>query len=409
MDESSINCRMHDAAQNESARVGVNWVPLSDLAEVNPRSPSPTHAEPVSFVAMEDVSRAGVIDNIQLRKASTGYTPFVAGDVLVAKITSCFENGKGAHVRDLSTRCGLGSTEFHVLRAHPATFDRYLYHLTRTAHFRLGGEGMMSGSAGQRRVPTEFFDRYAVRMPSIEEQRRIAEVLDTIDETIQAAERVLAKSRRVEVAFLMESIDFSRSEARLGDVCSLLQDGTHLPPPRTSEGPLLLSVQNLDDGRLRPSARDTRIPEAFWRGTRRTLPIEPGDVCLAVVGATLGKVGVVPPGLPPFTVQRSLTVLRGDPMRMHNDYLFAVMRHEEFQRNLWQRANQTAQPGVYLGELRTIGIPSPPLAEQQRIVSILDTINETTQANEKQLSKLRGLRSGLAADLLSGRVRTVAA
>ena len=291
----------------------------------------------------------------------------------------------------------------HVLRAAAGVDQGYLFWSLRNKDIR----HWIAGGTRSKLTRREM-EQIVITLPPPKEQRRIAEILDMIDETIQTTERVITKSRRLEVAILMESIDFSHSEARLGDVCSLLQDGTHLPPPRTSEGPVLLSVQNLADGQLRPSARDTHIPEAFWRDTRRALPIEPGDVCLAVVG-TLGKLGVVPPDLPPFTVQRSLTVLRGDPMRMHNDYLFAVMRHGEFQRNLWQRANQTAQPGVYLGELRTIGVPSPPLEEQQRVVSILDTINETIQTNEKQLGKFRELRSGLAADLLSGRVRTVAA
>ena len=234
------------------------------------------------------------------------------------------------------------------------------------------------------RLPTRYGAHFHIALPPLEEQRRIAEILDTIDETIQATERVIAKLRHAETAVLVDAIDFARADAQLGDVCSLLQDGTHLPPPRTSEGPLLLSVQNLDDGQLQLSARDTHVSDAFWRSTRRALPIEPGDVCLAVVGATLGKLGVVPPDLPRFTVQRSLTVLRGDPMRMRNDYLLAVMRHGEFQRNLWQRANQTAQPGVYLGELRTVRVPAPSLSEQRRVAGILNTINETIRVNREQ-------------------------
>ena len=197
MGESWSDCQPHDVMEHESDRVGTDWAYLSDLAEVNPRSPSPTDGETVSFVAMADVSESGVIDNLELRKASTGYTPFAVGDVLVAKITPCFENGKGAHVRGLPTRCGLGSTEFHVLRPRSTTSDRYLYHLTRTSQFRRQGEGLMSGSAGQRRVPTEFFSRYAVRMPPLEEQRRIAEILDTIDETVQANEQQRDKLRRL--------------------------------------------------------------------------------------------------------------------------------------------------------------------------------------------------------------------
>ena len=205
MGESRGERQPHDVIERASDRVGSDWAYLSDLAEVNPRSPSPTDGETVSFVAMADVSESGVIDNVELRKTSTGYTPFAVGDVLVAKITPCFENGKGAHVQGLPTRCGLGSTEFHVLRPRSTTSDRYLYHLTRTSQFRLRGEGLMSGSAGQRRVPTEFFSRYAVRLPPLEEQRWIAEILDTIDETIQATERVIVK-RTAKLEGLIEEL-----------------------------------------------------------------------------------------------------------------------------------------------------------------------------------------------------------
>ena len=121
MRKSSIDCRLEDVVQHGSDQLVADWVPLSDLAEVNPPSPCSHSNEMVSFVAMADVSVTGVIDNFELRRASVGYTPFAVGDVLVAKITPCFENGKGALVQDLPTRCGLGSTEFHVLR------ERFLY------------------------------------------------------------------------------------------------------------------------------------------------------------------------------------------------------------------------------------------------------------------------------------------
>ena len=312
-----------------------------------------------------------------------------------ASIGSCALTGK-----PMATNQG-----FKSLIPHADVDPSFLFHLGQTL-----GREMTRRASGTTflEISAREFEHILIRLPPLDEQQRIADILDTIDEAIQATERVIAKLRHVETALLMESIDFIHSETRLGDVCSLLQDGTHLPPPRTSEGPLLLSVQNLDSGILRRSARDTRIPEAFWQGTRRALPIEAGDVCLAVVGATLGKLGIVPPGLPPFTVQRSLTVLRGEPNQMCNGYLLAVMQHEGFQRRLWQRANQTAQPGVYLGELRTIRVPSPPLEEQQRVVSILGSAKGAVQTDEARLSKLRELRSGLAADLLSGRIRTAA-
>ncbi len=172
-------------------------VPLSDLAEINPRTPSPTLHATVSFLPMADVSESGFIKNIHLKKASSGYTPFVAGDVLVAKITPCFENGKGAHAQAIPTRCGQGSTEFHVLRARSDAHSRYLYHVTRTGEFRRRGEGLMSGSAGQQRVPSEFFNLYTIMKPPMEEQRRIAEILDAADESIRVHERERDKLKQL--------------------------------------------------------------------------------------------------------------------------------------------------------------------------------------------------------------------
>ncbi len=246
-------------------------------------------------------------------------------------------------------------------------------------------------------------------LPPLEEQLRIAEVLDTIDETIQATEYVIAKLRSLSAGLLRERLDFSAECQPLGEVCELLQDGTHLPPARVKDGPLLLSVQNLRGGELRQSDRDTSVPEDFWRSTLRTLPIRPGDVCLAVVGATVGKLGVVPEGLPPFTVQRSLTVLRGKPSVIADGYLYSAMSHPEFQRRLWSRANQTAQPGVYLGELRQIEIPVPAVTEQEETCRALESVADRVQAEQEQLRALDQVRAGLTSDLLSGRVRTVAA
>ncbi len=74
---------------------------------------------------------------------------------MVAKITPCFENGKGALVRNLINRVGFGSTEFHVIRSGKDVFSDYLFYHTRLYRFRGHGEQNMTGSAGQKRVPTD--------------------------------------------------------------------------------------------------------------------------------------------------------------------------------------------------------------------------------------------------------------
>lgn len=423
MGESSINCQMHDAAQNESAHVGVNWVPLSDLAEVNPRSPSPTHGETVSFVAMEDVSGAGVIDNIQLRNASTGYTPFVAGDVLVAKITSCFENGKGAHVRDLPTRCGLGSTEFHVLRALPETFDRYLYHLTRTAHFRLRGEGMMSGSAGQRRVPTEFFDRYAVSLPPLEVQRRIAEILDTIDEAIQATERVIAKLTVARVGLLHEQLARGMSTSPPPDWRILRVDellGHRDPPMRSGPfGSTLLASELVDEGvpllgidnvhRERFVADYCRFISPAKANELRRYRVFPKDLMITIMG-TVGRCCVVPESVDEALSSKHVWTLTLDPVRYLPELACLQMNYSPWALAHFGRDKQGGVMSAIRSEtLRSLRLPTPPMVEQQVIWTVLQSATRRIEAEAADLSKLRKLRAGLAADLLSGQVRTVGA
>lgn len=422
MGDAWLDCRPHDMGY-ESDRVGAGWAYLSDLAEVNPRSPSPADGETVSFIAMADVSESGVIDNIELREASTGYTPFVVGDVLVAKITPCFENGKGAHVRDLPTRCGQGSTEFHVLRPRSTTSDRYLYHLTRTSQFRLQGEGLMSGSAGQRRVPTEFFGRYTVRRPPLEEQRRIAEILDTIDEAIQATERVIAKLTAIRVGLMCERLSRGMSTspppgwgvARIEDLL-----GDRKPAMRSGPfGSALLASEIVDEG-IPLLGIDNVQKESFIKGYQRFVTpakahdlhryrVFPRDIMITIMG-TVGRCCVVPSYIGTALSSKHVWTVTIDSERYMPELACIQMNYSPWVLAHFRRDEQGGIMSAIRSEtLRSLRLPTPPMAEQQEIWAVLDQATRRIEAEMEVARKLRAARSGLAADLLSGRFRTVAA
>ena len=148
----------------------------------------PDDAE-VSFVPMDAVGELGGLRLDQTRDLGDvygGYTYFADGDVCIAKITPCFENGKGAMAEGLNNGVAFGTTELHVVRPSPTLDIRFLFYVTIAIDFRSYGEAEMLGAGGQKRVPESFLKNWMPPMPRIEVQKRIAAFLDDKTSRIDA-------------------------------------------------------------------------------------------------------------------------------------------------------------------------------------------------------------------------------
>lgn len=161
-------------------------VPISMVAQINPRPPKGLDdSQEISFLPMAAVSEDGKITSQETRNFSAvkkGYTYFERGDILLAKITPCFENGKAAVTDSLDHQIGFGSTEFHVLRANPKIIcANYLFSLVWSRRFRYLGEKSMKGAAGQKRVPADFLKNYDIPLPPLDDQIRIAHLLGKVE------------------------------------------------------------------------------------------------------------------------------------------------------------------------------------------------------------------------------------
>lgn len=163
----------------------VDDVALSEIAEINPpmRVRIASDAR-ISFLGMKDVFETGQTTPGEERsygEVAKGYTPFLNGDLLMAKITPCFQNNKIAQAATAEP-VGFGSTEFHVIRPKPGLAEpRYVLHYLRQESIRRSGELQMTGSAGQRRVPLHFVRSLRIPLPALPEQRRVADILDRAD------------------------------------------------------------------------------------------------------------------------------------------------------------------------------------------------------------------------------------
>ncbi|MFQ9886338.1 MAG: N-6 DNA methylase [Negativibacillus massiliensis] len=154
-------------------------VRLGDICELNPRKSEVKDFEGnVSFVPMAMVSETDMYFSVQeqkpLKEVYTGYTYFRDDDVLLAKVTPCFENGKSGLAKNLENGIGFGSSEFFVLRANPEkVLPEYIYYIINSNRFIAEGTPQMTGTGGLRRLTKDFVLNYPVSLPPLDVQRRI--------------------------------------------------------------------------------------------------------------------------------------------------------------------------------------------------------------------------------------------
>lgn len=210
----------------------INWIPLipahwetcklKNIAVFNPSRSESTALrlsdELVSFLPMECITTDGKLQNVESRKTSEvweGYTYFRRNDVVMAKITPCFENGKGGLVDALPTEIGFGTTEFIVLRAAAQRIlPAFLAKILSLRTFRTLGADAMTGAAGQQRVPLDFVKNFRIALPPLDEQYQILSALQTATAEQDAAiERI-----RSEITLIREYRDRLIADAVTGQV-----------------------------------------------------------------------------------------------------------------------------------------------------------------------------------------------
>lgn len=182
---------MKDSGVEWLGEIPAHWAPkrLRFCMTTNPSKGEVnlTDDELVSFVPMEAVGEFGGLNlnaEKELGEIGSGYTYFANDDVVVAKITPCFENGKGAIARGLKNGIAFGTTELHVMRSGETLLPDYLFHLTMSHPFRCIGESEMYGAGGQKRVPETFLKDFRIGLPSNNEQQNIVTYINKVNQKI---------------------------------------------------------------------------------------------------------------------------------------------------------------------------------------------------------------------------------
>ncbi|GFN35659.1 restriction endonuclease subunit S [Tepidimicrobium xylanilyticum] len=212
------NVRMKDSGIEWIGDIPEHWEVkrIKYLTIVNPNKSEVRHLpseQEVTFIPMEKIIATGKVDyslTNTIENLVNGYTYFRDGDIIMAKVTPCFENGNIAIVEGLLNGIGFGTTELHVLRCNNKCFNKFLFYYLQSDVFKSKGVSEMYGVAGLKRIPTDFILNYKLGIPDYLEQEQIANYLDEktsqIDELISNIQLQIQKLKEYRQSLISETV-----------------------------------------------------------------------------------------------------------------------------------------------------------------------------------------------------------
>jgi type I restriction enzyme, S subunit len=376
----------------------------------------------VSFVPMDCLGIGQkYFDALQARPLEEvvgSYTYFADGDVLLAKITPCFENGKLGIARNLKNGVGFGSSEYIVFRGAETLHNQFLYYFLSRETFREEGAKRMTGAVGHKRVAKDFIENSMISLPPLPEQQRIVAILDEAFEGITTATANAKKNLNNARELFDSTLQYELScggkgwlETTLGEETDLISGFPFKSASysNSEKDVRLLRGDNIIQGSFRWddvkrwSASDT---EAYKRYN-----LNEGDVVLAMdrpwVNAGLKRAQITSKDLPCMLVQRTAR-LRGTGS-LDNRFLLYLINSQAFIRHILGVQTGIGVPHISGQQIKDFQFLKPLITEQQAIVAKLDELSTETKHLEaiyqQKLTALDDLKKSLLQQAFSGELQ----
>lgn len=377
-------------------------VRLGDVCSINPITkfgPSADDTE-IDFVPMDAVSVEGKLDYTEKRtvdEVKSGYSRFYQGDVLLAKITPCFENGKSA-IAGIDTSVGAGSTEFHIFRPPKDLDSRYLHYFLRTPALRAIGEANMRGSSGHRRVPGWVFENAKIPLPPLVEQRRIAAILDEVNRIQALVGGCEALVRQFEES-IFRGFAQNAPTSSLEDLSVAVIDCPHSTPEWAEEGEICLWTGNLGVGSLKWDKRRYVSSKTFEERTKRAELVE-GDIVLSREG-TVGIAAKIPAGLRACMGQR-LVQVRPDLEKTSSNWLLQSILYSLDPNRIGMLMVGATSKHLNVKDLRKLKVPVLGPAELSRFETQIEMTDKLRQLLSKRFELIAELQKSLSIRAFQG-------
>ena len=358
------------------------------------------------------IDHSRLLTSNTLLAANTDVTPDGAIIGACTCIPASFAEKTCVHSMDV-TALSVDSSVDRQFLCFALCLPQYRYHM-RT----------ISAGTTVKHLDTAAFMQVPVSFPPLPEQRKIAEILGSVDENIENTHALIAKLQDLKKATMQELLTkgightkFKDSpvgripeewEVRtLQDVTTKIVDGVHSTPKYTETGIPFLTVENLTAtsgislNKVRyVSGEDHRV--FIKRADPRV-----GDVLVSKDG-TLGVARVVPHGFPEFSIFVSVAMLRPDEKQVLPELVRAFFDTGEYARQLAYLSAGTGLKHIHLEHFRAFQLAVPPKHQQEELFGFLNAVDRQIDTKIASLAKLHNLKKALMQDLLTGRVRVKA-
>lgn len=367
----------------------------------------------------------------EIKKA---YTNFKDGDVIFAKVTPCFENGKAALVENLPNGIGAGSSEFFVLRPSSEEISaEYLLALIKSREFMREGAANMTGAVGLRRVPRQFVEGFVVPVPPAAEQARIAQKLDELlsqvdalkvridaipsllksfrqsllvaavsgrltegwrkqNQSTETGEDVIKNDQLAKLALLEEYPELKKKKSSIqsdidenylfeipeswcfttwGKVSEWITYGFTRPMPKSESGKKLLTAKDVQRFELELIDCGLTTVEAFEALSDKDKPIK-GDLLITKDGS-IGRAALVKTE-EDFCINQSVAVCWLRSTTMNKRYLELLSNSDFTQRFVKDKAQGMAIQHLSIIDFAKCPLPVPSNTEQDEIVRYIEEI-----------------------------------
>lgn len=378
------------------------------LAELTPKKLSVQRDLYCSFIPMEKLKTDSIIlDNNRLvGDVCDGYTYFEENDILVAKVTPCFENKNIAIAKNLTNGIGFGSSEIYVVRVkEKLSNNRFLFYRLQENSFMNIAISSMTGTGGLKRVPSEILTDFVLAFPSFQEQTTIATYLD--QETARLDELITHKTRFIELLKEKRSALITHAVTKgLNPNVPMKDSGVewlgqvpeHWDVKRLKFVAHLKSGETITANEIEEKGNYPVYGGNGLRGFSSTFTHNGCHVLIGRQGALCGNINYAD-GY--FFASEHAVVVTSICNIFWLGELFRIM-------NLGQYSVSTAQPGISVEVINELSIPVPSIQEQTAIATYLDQetarIDELVQLTKQSIKLIKERRSALITAAVTGKI-----